>query len=244
MERRKGPMRARDISAGERKRILARIEKFGSQAGRNKADIEKLQQHTLAVNRFVKALAAELIRKGAVLDYRKLSRAALWHDALRQRHAAAMDFIARKATPGTALGSAQRTAQDYIEEAHEGAVRELLKRGSKAERKASHLLSGRKWIRYNKPEARAHISMEQLIIDLGDAAVEGTNFVTIKTRFDSMRPRMTAYSETEKVQYERAFNQLKKMVEERIEGPYGVSINSIVEKLQKQKKQGKRGKKP
>lgn len=223
----------RDISQGERKRILARVKRFGIEAGRTKADIKGMQNHLLMVNRFVRALARELIRKGAAIDYRKLSRASLWHDAVRQRVPAMVNFMTGEVKPSRLLGSEKRTAQDYIEEFHEKVARELLKRGNKREREAAKLIGGRKWIRFNKPKARKHITLEQLIIDLGDAVVEGKNFVQIRPRFESMAKRMSAYSEAEITQYRRASRQLEKMVKKMIEEQYGVDLNAIIERLQK-----------
>lgn len=224
----------RDIGPAERKRILARIEHFGREARRTKADIRGVQQHCLAVNRFVRALARELIKNGAPIDYKKVSRASLWHDVLRQRTLVTVDFRTGKTSPSSMLGSVERTAHGYMEEVDEKMARKLLERSKNPrERAASKLLSGKKWMRYNKPKARKQITLEQLIVDLGDSAVEGRKFVPMEQRFQALKGRMTAYSQAERTQFTRAFNQMRKMARERIEQKYGIDIGKIIERLQK-----------
>ncbi len=235
MKRKMPSARVRDVSAGERQKILARIRRIGIESGRKRADISALQQHTLAMNTFVKALAMELIKRGAAINFRQLSMAALYHDIARQRIAVNIDFRTGVAKPSSLLGSEQRTAQDYVEQIHELAAKRLLAKGPKDERKAARLLSGRKWKRYVNPKAIKHISLEQLILDLADASVEGTKFVDIDKRLVALKERMSAYSDADRALYENAFNQLKKVARERIEKKYGVSIKQIVDKLERQR---------
>ncbi len=224
----------RDISSAERKRILARIEFFGRQAARTKEDIRGVQQHCLAVNRFARALARELIRKGVPVDYKKVSRASLWHDVLRQRTLVTVDFRTGKVRPSKLLGSEERTVHSYMDEFDEKAAIELLKRSKNPrEREVAKVLTSRKWMRYNKPKAREHITLEQLIVDLGDSAVEGRKFVPMEKRFEALERRMKAYTRAERRAFKRAFNQMRQMARERIEQKYGIDIGEIIERLQK-----------
>ncbi len=228
-----GLKRFQDITPEEKRKILRRIRLFGQRSGKSRARITGLQQHSLAVNKFSIALATALIKKGAQVDLKKVSRASLWHDALRHRTMTNIDFITGKTKPSTLLGSKERTEQDYFAHVHEKAAKELLKRGSVEEKEAAKLLSAKSWLTYNNKRARRNLSLEDIIIDLGDAVVEGTKFVPIDKRLNSLTLRMTAYSKTEKDQYRAAFNRLRMVAKEKIEKEYGISINKLVTKLAK-----------
>lgn len=224
------------ITQAEKRKILSTVRRLGEHAGRKRESISAVQAHLRAVNLFTVTLANVLAKKGANVNPRKISRAAMWHDAFRQRFPAMVDFKTGNVRASRLYGSKERTAQDYLEAGHQKAVREFLKRSPiKENREAAELLASKEWMRYHNPLARKYVTLEQLIVDLGDAVVEGTKFVPIEERFASLQKRMTSYNSEEKLRYQEAFNLLKKMVNEEIEQKYGVSINAILDGLRKQK---------
>ena len=238
------------VSRYERQNVLRRIHSLGRRVNRTTEQIQGLQKHSLAVSKVATALGRELARRGAPVDVEGISRAALYHDVLRQRASFHLHPKTGRVEPSTRLGTAERTSQDYLEHRHLKLVVGLMNRQARkhvaagrlneAEKlqRAAKILAKERWIMLLDKDFRDHLSLNDLVVLLGDALVEGNNFVPIDQRFESLAKRMGAYSADEIGDYRVSFDILKHLAEERLHQQWGVDVNAVVRRLQAAKEKG------